>query len=219
MGALYGHTIIMSLLFIVIFAIAEMGYHFLKLKVEITRKFVHIASGILCLTFPYYIQNKWLVLVLTVNFFLLLVISVKFNFLKSINGVERKTYGSFLFPFTIFILYCFYEFTDLKIYYYLPLLIFALSDPIGALIGKKYPLKKYSLFGQFKSVGGSLAFLVSAVIICLIYFNLFPITETNTIVLTLIIALVSTITEGISFKGTDNITVPLVVALVMFLFL
>ena len=205
----------MSVLFLCIFGMAEFAYRKLNVKVEYTRKFVHIASGLMCLSFPYFIQNKWLVLVLAVNFFLLLLLSVKFKFLKGINNVERKTYGSFLFPLTIFVMYIIYQKLNNIDFYYLPLLIFAISDPLGALIGKSFPIKKYTLFQQQKSYGGSLAFLISALLIGVVYYKF----ESQFIINVITISILATITEAFSFKGTDNITVPLVVAITMYLFL
>jgi dolichol kinase len=216
MNQLYLNTAIMSGLFLLVFGLAEWAYLKLKIKVEFTRKFVHIASGMLCVSFPVFIQDKWLVLVLSTNFFILLLVSIKFNWLKAINKVERKTYGSFLFPVTIFVLYCFYDFSGELVYYYLPLLIFALSDPLGALVGKSYPLKSYILFGLSKSWGGSLVFFVSALIISLVYFGVFSDLTAYKIGIAFAIALLSAITEGISFKGIDNITVPVVVALILY---
>jgi dolichol kinase len=213
---LYINTAIMSGLFLMVFGLAELAYVKFKVKVEFTRKFVHIASGLLCMIFPVFIENKWLVLVLSTNFFILLLISIKFNFLKSINKVERKTYGSFLFPVTIFILYCFYDFTGQLFFYYLPLLIFALSDPMGALVGKKFPIETYTVFGGKKSWGGSLAFFVSALIICWGYFYVFNDFNVYHVILGTLIAFVGTIAEGVSSKGIDNVTVPLVVAFVLF---
>jgi len=219
MMQLYINTGIMSFLFLLVFGIAELAYIKLNLKVEITRKGVHIASGMLCLSFPDFIQNKWLVLALTVNFFILLTVSIKFDFLKSINKVDRKTYGSFLFPLTIFILYYTYQEVGSLVFYYLPLLIFAVSDPLGALVGKSYPIIKYTLFNQQKSLGGALAFFCSALIICFTYFYWFCILDFKTSIMLISVAVLATLAEGLSFKGTDNITVPLTVVLVLFLML
>jgi len=219
MNELYINTAITSLLFLIIFGVAEWGYVKLKIKVEITRKFVHVGSGLLCLTFPYYIINSWLVLLLSINFLVLLIISKKFDFLKSINNVDRKTYGSYLFPITIYVLYSISIALDNLDFYFLPLLVFAISDPIGALIGKKYPIKKYTLFKQQKSLGGALAFFVSTLIISFGYFYCFLFIDVYTFLMLLTLSCVATLTEGLSFKGSDNITVPLAVALVLYLFL
>ncbi len=219
MNELYINTAITSLLFLVIFGVAELAYVKFSIKVEITRKFVHIGSGLLCLSFPFYIVNIWLVLLLSINFLVLLIISKKFNFLKSINNVDRKTYGSYLFPVTIFVMYSISTALDNLDFYFLPLLIFAISDPMGALVGKKYPIKKYTVFNQQKSLGGALAFFTSALLICFSYFYCFSTIDIITVILVLTISSLATITEGLSFKGTDNITVPLIVALIVYLFL
>ena len=42
-----------------LFAIAEAGYHFLKIKPEWTRKFVHLGTGLLALLFPVMLKSQW----------------------------------------------------------------------------------------------------------------------------------------------------------------
>lgn len=80
------------------------------------------------------------------------------------------------------------------------------GDTAAALIGRKFGKHKY----RHKSLEGSLAFLVAAVITAFFIPGL-PLT------IGLIGAVVATITEGVSFKIDDNATVPLVSGLVMHL--
>ncbi len=226
------HTAIYSGLFLCLFAIGEFLYHKLKLPVEVTRKFVHVFTGFICLTFPFYLGSHWSVLILTISFLLLLIISMKFNFLKSINAVDRKTGGSFLFPIVIYITYWAYSIfglgystgTDLPIqehfslegilsnpftvFYYLPILILSICDPLAALIGRNWPKGKYHILGHQKTLSGSFAFFISAFLLSFIFSISLSPTASMGVLIALTIAFVSTIAEGISQKGIDNVLIP-----------
>jgi dolichol kinase len=198
-------------MFLVLFAIAEFGYHFLKVKPEWTRKFVHLGTGLLALLFPVMLKNHWHVLLLCASFFILLNLSLKFNFLKSINDIPRKSIGSLAFPISVYGCYlgfCFFE--GQYFYFYLPILILAFSDPIAALVGKLAPGNKIRFGEKGKTLIGSLAFFLSAGIISFaLIIALRNYEETlNIVVYSIVIALVATIAEAFSSKGWDNITIP-----------
>ncbi len=82
------------------------------------------------------------------------------------------------------------------------------GDPASALIGRKFGRHKF----RSKSLEGSLAFLIAAIVIALIMPGV-PLT------VKFIGAVVATITEAVSFRVDDNATVPLVSGLVMTLLL
>nr|MBN2276716.1 hypothetical protein [candidate division Zixibacteria bacterium] len=82
------------------------------------------------------------------------------------------------------------------------------GDPPSALIGSRWGKRRF----KNKSFEGSLSFLAAALIVALITPGL-PLT------VTLIGAVVATVTEAVSFEIDDNITVPLVSGLAMFLLL
>ncbi|MBI3239032.1 MAG: phosphatidate cytidylyltransferase, partial [Flavobacteriia bacterium] len=53
---------ILSVSFLALFGIAELLYHFAHVKVELTRKLVHLGTGVLTLLFPLMLSNHWFVL-------------------------------------------------------------------------------------------------------------------------------------------------------------
>ena len=56
MTEVWQHTIVISILFLAVFGIAELAYIKWKINVEYTRKFIHSVSGLMVLTFPTYIS-------------------------------------------------------------------------------------------------------------------------------------------------------------------
>ena len=202
------NILILAALFLSLFGIAEMSYYFLKIKAEWTRRFVHLGSGLLALLFPAMIQNHWLVLLLCFSFFILLILSLKYKFLKSINNVSRHTVGSLAFPVAVYGCYLAYYFLNRQyLYYYLPLLISAICDPLAATAGKHFSKKKYEIQKTGKTYIGSAAFFVSAFIISFIF--LVGNTEILTaIILSVLIGFLATNAEAFTKKGWDNITIP-----------
>ncbi len=209
------NTLIFSILFLMLFGFGEVLYHLLKIKAEITRKIVHIGTGVITLLFPFWLDSHWFVLILCVNFFILLTLSLKFNFLKSINAIERFSIGSMLYPFAVYLSYFVYEMEGRKLhFFFLPMLSLAFCDPLAEFFGKKYPYKKFTIWQSTKSIGGSLAFFVSCLIlsfgVLIFYFTLL-----ETLFFTFLIAFFTTIAEGISGKGIDNIMIPFTVAIIL----
>jgi CDP-diglyceride synthetase len=207
--------------FLLLFLIGELAYHSLQSEVEISRKWVHIASGLLCLTFPIYINNHLLVMLLCVNFIFILLLSKHFYFLPSINKIDRKSYGSMLFPVSVYCCFlCFQYYNNQYFYFYLPILILAVCDPVAALVGKKWPLGKYKVGNDYKTLIGSMAFFVSCFLILLVSLSAFmPLNSLATIIMgSFLIAMSTTLVEAFSRNGFDNLTIPSSVILCLIMF-
>jgi phytol kinase len=205
------NTLILAASFLALFTIAECLYHFLNIKVELTRKLVHLGTGLLTLLFPIVLNNHWLVLVLCTSFAVILLLSLRFQFLKSINAIDRKSYGSLAYPVSVYICYLAFNVHQQYICFYLPIIILAICDPIAALTGKKWPMGKYKVGKDNKTLMGSGMFLISAMLVCFSLFFLLdiPISYTHLAAISFFIALVSCITEAISRNGYDNLTIPI----------
>jgi phytol kinase len=211
------NTIILAASVIGLLGFAEILYHFLGLKAELTRKFVHISTGLLTLLFPVMLGSHWLVLFLCVSFGILLTLSIRFRLLQSVNGIKRKSAGSIAFPIAVYGSYLVFEFFGHQyIYYYLPVLILAICDPVAALTGKKWPIGQYKSGEEYKTAMGSVMFCISAMLVSAILFSILGI-DLNYMYLSGIAA-VSAIAEGLSRKGYDNITIPVSVICSLFIF-
>lgn len=211
---------IYSVLYLTLFGFTELLYHKFKVDVEYTRKVVHVCTGLIALTFQVYLDEIWQVAILTLSFLGLFALSEKKKWFKSITSIKRKSSGSWLFA--IVVILCFWLSKEWTFeFYYLPILILSISDPMAALIGKKtrfYPVK---IFGQLKTIGGTIAFFITTItlifgfkVIAPFIFNglTFP---TYTWFFIISLALVSSFAELFSTKGWDNLTVP--VSIIIFL--
>lgn len=217
------HFLWLSVLLAALFSLAEWIYHYKKVHVEVTRKMVHIGSGLLALLLPVYFQNQWWVLLMCGLVQLILVLSLNYGYLKSVNAVRRKTYGSIVFPMVIYLVYLAWYYSGSRqdqtvqsyAYFYLPILIMALCDPLATLAGTLYPLIKFRSLN--KSLGGTLAFWTLAFLLScciLLYSHLFNTKDITWVAV--FIATVASITELYSKKGLDNLFIPIAVLLAMY---
>lgn len=212
-------TAVLGLSFLVLFGIAELLYHYAKVKAEITRKTVHIGTGILTLLFPVLLKSHWSVLFLCGSFALILFFSLKYGLLKSINAIGRKSYGSISYPVAVYACFCFYawhrdhrpEAGNGYILFYLPVLILAICDPIAALCGRRWPYGKYRVKNETKTLMGSFLFFISAFLISFVLLLLLNHTQhaiLQTLIASTLIAMTTAFTEAICTKGTDNLFIP-----------
>ncbi len=199
----------------------EIIYRIKKVKGEYTRKVAHIIAVMATLPLPYIFKNHLYILILALIFFTVLYISQNSKKLNSIHDINRKSVGSYLLPLSIYTTFCISAYAGTKLIYLLPMLILGISDPIAALVGmnvKKHN-KPFPVVGRFlnKSIMGSLGFFASSFIIsCLglyVYFNGFSV---SIIGISFAIAIAGTLGELFSWNGTDNLTIPLSVATVLF---
>lgn len=219
-----GLTFIFFIAFLLLLTFNEMVYRRLMLKGEITRKFAHFTSTLSTITFPYLFNDHWYVLMLAIFFFGLLFISRNKTFLKSIHDINRVSVGSYLLPAAIYITFLFSHLLNNKFLFILPMLVLAICDPVAGILGIN--LQQYNhkirIFNHElqKTWLGSLSFFVSCFVISLIalYFNLESL-SIKIFGLAFAIALVSTLAELVSWKGIDNLLIPLSVFVVLLLLL
>ncbi len=161
---------------------------------EIWRKTAHILAVAYATVLVYYFSDTvFYVLALVFQSFILL--SYKYQWLKSVHGVERRTYGEVLLPVGVVLCRMFLgdgpEFLA-------GILVLGISDPLAGIVGHWYDKKG-------KSVVGSSAFFISALVI----FVIGPVAMS--IPLALVAALFITLVERFSGRGFDNLTIPLTV--------
>lgn len=221
-----GNTITLSVVYfvaiILLLAFNELNYRRMKVKGEITRKFAHFTATVAVVPFPYIFSSHWYVLILASIFFLTLFVTQYAKQLKSIHDINRKSIGSYLLPLSIYLTFLMSNLLDNKFIYILPMLLLGICDPMAAIVGMnmKRNNHKIVIFGvdTGKSIYGSGAFLITSFLISLIalYFNR-GIFDLKTFWIALVVAVVSTLAELFSWRGSDNLTIPVGTALALLL--
>lgn len=209
----------LALVYTVLFGCAEYLYHKKKTPVESTRKIVHFGSGLLAMSFPFLFASHWTVLLLCLSFIGILEWSKSRHFLPSIHQVKRKTKGALLFPIIAYSCFLFYQNTNDPTYYYLPLLLLTVSDSLAAIAGKKWPRGQYSVLNCKKTLIGSLAFFISAILITYGYqiVNGDSSIQDHFLMISTM-AFATTLAEAIGVKGYDNLFIPASAMIVLSLF-
>lgn len=188
---------------------------------EITRKLVHILTGVLIFFAPELFHSGVPAILLALLFIVINFIAIQLGLLKGMHGTHRRTYGTVYYPLSFLILVVL--FWDSAPYLIsISILILAFSDAAAAIVGEnlRHP-HEYRLTSDKKSYEGSLVMFLTTVVIivaCIDYFGI-AIDRTTTMIAAVAIALFVTVWEALSSKGFDNLTVPLGAALMLHYFL
>jgi Dolichol kinase len=208
---LYGF--LFFLCFVLILVFCEFLYK-KGLQVEHTRKIAHSLSTLLCLSVPFCFTSHWYALLFIIGSFSALYIGHRKQLLNSIHAVDRKTFGAYLLPVSIGIVYYISLLLQNNLFFILPVIVLAISDPLACYFGKRY---KSKVLKSGKTIAGTSAFFLSTLIICSLILC-HQSTETKTIGIALVISVITSGMELISPNGSDNLTIPLSVVASLVLF-
>ena len=199
--------------FFVLLFIAEILHDKFHVHVEHSRKFLHVAGGLYALLTPLWIHSLWILITLTLIALFTLWYTKRKGLLKSLHGVSRQSFGSVLFLIPISFCYLYSLYTGKPIYFYLPILLMIISDTLAFYAGRKFNWLRYKTGRMHKTVGGSIAFFGSAFLIS--WFMLGA--NRQILLLSVGIAMVTTLIEARSQGGWDNLFVPLSAVLCIWL--
>lgn len=196
------------LIFGTIFLFLDLSVELLKRKLkidpEITRTGLHVISTLITATLPFYMTRNYIV-ALSLVFTLFLIFSKKLNILTAIHGVKRKTVGELIYSLSIGVAALLFLPGNLN-GYLVSIIILAISDPLANVLGERIKSKEL-VFG--KTVAGTTAFFVSALVIALAFLS--P-------GLAVGVAVLTTLTELYSKNGYDNLTIIIATYLAFILF-
>jgi phytol kinase len=180
---------------------------------ELVRKLLHIGMGLVTLTLPWLFATNWPVLLLTGGFTLLLA-ALRFSRPLQrllggiIDGVSRRSMGEIYFPVAVGLLFLLSGGDPIT--FCIPVLILTLADASAALIGKRYGTLRYATSDGEKSVEGSIAFMIVALLSTQIPLLLFTDTgRVESVIIALTLSLLVMLLEAIAWRGLDNLFVPL----------
>ena len=183
---------------------------------EITRKIVHIGAGQVILLAWWLAVPAWLGVVASVVFSAVALLSYRLPILPGINGIGRKSLGTFFYALSIgFSMIWFWPLQQPQ-YAAIGILTMTWGDGLAALVGQRFGAHPYQVWGEKKSWEGSLAMLIVsyAVSVSVLWAVQGPILATW--LGAAITALAATLLESISKYGIDNLSVPLGTAAVCF---
>ena len=205
--------------------IAEIIRRIMHWSTEATRKLVHILVGVLVATTPFVLHSIWPMIILGVAFAGLDYFAIRYNLFKMMHGTKRRTYGTVFYPISFIILTA-TLWDNNKLILVASMLIMALADATAAIVGENIKKPKVLRIGsEQKSVQGSIAmFLVSFFIVitcCLVAVQIgqLDFSIARILFVSIIVGIVATLAEVLSVKGSDNLSVPLGSAFVLYFML
>ncbi|HAP37153.1 MAG TPA: DUF92 domain-containing protein [Bacteroidetes bacterium] len=187
---------------------------------EITRKLVHILTGLLIFFAPEVFYSGIPAILLAILFIVVNLFAVQFDLLQGMHGTNRHSYGTVYYPLSFLILVLL--FWDSASYIIsISILVLAVGDASAAIVGEnlRSPHQFY-LTSDKKSFEGSTVMFITTFLIVygsMVYLNIEP--THNPFIIAAITALFATIFEAVSSRGFDNCTIPLSTAFMLHLFL
>lgn len=193
--------------------LAELLWRTKRLEVEISRKIVHIGTGIIVASWPYYLDWTTIQL-LSLALLAVVIVSYKLRIFQSIHAIERLTIGEVLYPVGIGICALL---SPAPWVFTVAVLHLTLADGLAAIIGLKYGKKnRYMLISHGKSLAGSgTFFLVSFLLLTVSSFVIDEHALPHMYGLFLLSAFILTLVENISWYGLDDVTVPIAVIVIL----
>lgn len=200
--------IIVSYLFIFIIIIsAKVVERFGK---EASRKYIHIILGNWWFIAMYFFDSIIWASIVPISFVIINYVSYKKGLIAVMEREQQDGLGTVYYAVALLILVV----VSFGIFHnpvigLVGTLIMAYGDGFAAVVGKTIKSKEYHIGKDKKTIAGSITMFLISYFIFAIFLSQTPIWYGKA----LIGALIATLVEAVSIKGTDNITVPLLSAI------
>ncbi|MBN1479865.1 phosphatidate cytidylyltransferase [candidate division KSB1 bacterium] len=225
LGLIFSYVYAFALLFIV----EAIGKKF-HISQNVTRKIIHIGAGLWVWPILFLFDHWYFGIIPFATFIALNYIFYKKHSFEQMDA-SQSTLGTVYFAFSITLLFAAFWRTD-SLIDRAPIAIAAtmamtLGDAFAALLGQRFGRHYFHIFGNTKSsVGSSAMFVFSflGIFLSLVFLSgsvwspaSAVLSLQTAVTFSLLTALVATVAEAVSPVGTDNLSVPLLSGLVLFL--
>jgi len=190
------------------------------LKGEYARKFVHILAASYAAFWPLFVSRINIAL-LSLIFVAALIIIKQLHMFNSLHSIKRATYGEIWYAVSIGVVALVFRSDAI---YAIAVLHMALADGFAAVVGTSLA-KKAKIFhfrGCRKSLAGTMTFILFSFLLNLIYWTLISHHALiyhgfyiSPVLYSLVCALILGITEIVAPKGSDNVFVPFLSGLLL----
>ncbi len=205
-----------------IVVVVQFLFHFRLVTGEYSRKLIHILTALWMATWRFDMPflgevNEGLrpleITYLGLALFMVIFFVKQFGWFNSIFDVNRVTYGEFIFIIGIIATALVFPSPNV---YALAVINLGIADGLAAIIGMRYGRKKYDVFGSTKSIVGMLTSFTVVIITGILFWIIVVDYKPELIfIISHIIATAAVVSglEFVSFKGLDNLTIPLATGL------
>ena len=211
--------------YIYVFAVIGLGEWLRRRQgysAEFLRKVIHIGVGLWSVGTVLLFENRYMAIIPPLSFVVINAISYRFQLVKAMDAIEDRSPGTIYFPLSfVAAILVFWSAKPLVVAGLMPL---TLGDAFAAIIGRASGRTRFPVFGRQRSVQGSASmFLFSFLGVALALWIMpallsAPIdVRPNVLLGSLIVAAATTVVEAITPWNLDNLTVPLVSMLALWL--
>jgi phytol kinase len=186
---------------------------------EMGRTFAHIMVANWWIIASLTMKSYWIVMAAPLFFILFNTLNLIFDWIPSLNSKTRSgTFGTIYYAASVALLVQLYFFDPaLQVAGALGILIMGYGDGMAAVIGQFFGKHKFTIFKGHKTWEGSLTmWLVSTIVVAATLYFTTPAISWPMVIL---IPFLATLIEAISPYGLDNLFVPLITALIYFVYI
>jgi len=178
--------------------LVKYGTEKMSLNGETGRKLLHIVAILTC---GYVVRQSEQTNLLAIIFFIFFIILFYVARYELLLANQRRSYGIALFPLAFSILLLTSLEKDAILF---GIVTLGISDALAGLSGQKLDVKKHTFLYEDKSWSGFFVFYISTISISIIFIGFTP--------AILFLALIPALSELFSYRGSDNLTIPLISA-------
>lgn len=183
------------------------------------RKVLHIMVGNIAFILPIFQTREAMTFVAAAPFILLTFLMSQYSPIKSIKSKTSNAghgmglvYCSLSLTILAFLLF------DYKEIFSIGILVMSYGDGFASLLGMKFGKRTYNIWGDEKSYLGSITMFIFAFAVAIIALTFYGVSIDDKLLILAYIALVATVAEALSPKGLDNLSVPLIVPAIYWIF-
>ncbi len=193
---------------------------FEKAGKEASRKFIHIMLSNWWIIAMIFFEDAIMAAILPALFIIINYLSYKkgiISVMERDEGEENKeSLGTVFYAISLFVLSLItFGPLDEPLIGLCGIFVMGYGDGFAAVIGQAVKSKEYVIKGNTKSIAGSLTMFVITLMIVAGYMTYMN--ASYIAIKSILVAIIMTIVEAVSIKGTDNITVPLLTSLLVML--
>ena len=209
------------LAFVYVFAAIGLGEvlrRSLRLSQGFTRKFIHVAVGMISIPTVFMFQSLYWAIIPPLAFVAINYLDYRFGLIQAMMSSNRSNLGTVYFPISFAAILALFWGNPSMPTTQPHLIVAALmpltwGDALAAVVGERMGRYRYTIFGHTRSLEGSATMLVVSALATWLALGMFP--PATRLVAALVTALGATVAEAISPWGIDNLTVPAASALIL----
>lgn len=197
-------------LFAMAYAVRAAGLRY-GLPAETQRKLVHVGVGLHAMLLPLFLDRASFLVFAALALVALMFLRSPWGSRgigASVHSVERRSWGDLLFLLSVTVL--FVRTPGDPALYVLPIAVLTLSDAAAAVVGTAYGRRRFGSGDRIKSIEGTVVFFVVTWMVAVtILITATEVPRLNTVLLATVVAAFAAQVEAESWRGLDNIFVPL----------